>query len=85
MKQLEFDFMNDGLSKEDDELSKEELTLEEWKEYIDLEVPFMDYNDESYGVFPISEIPEGCRGCSNHPSNGGSGICHCTIGSNITY
>jgi len=20
-----------------------------------------------------------CRGCSNHPNNGGSGICHCTI------
>lgn len=20
-----------------------------------------------------------CRGCSNHPNNGGSGVCHCTI------
>lgn len=26
-------------------------------------------------------IPASCRGCSNHPSNGGSGICHCTLGS----
>lgn len=25
-------------------------------------------------------IPEACRGCSNHPINGGSGICHCTLG-----
>lgn len=25
-------------------------------------------------------IPPACRGCSNHPSNGGSGICHCTLG-----
>lgn len=25
-------------------------------------------------------IPPGCRHCSNHPSNGGSGICYCTIG-----
>jgi len=24
-------------------------------------------------------IPECCKGCSNHPSNGGSGICHCTL------
>lgn len=24
-------------------------------------------------------IPECCQGCSNHPSNGGSGICHCTL------
>jgi len=21
-----------------------------------------------------------CRYCANHPSNGGSGICHCTLG-----
>lgn len=25
-------------------------------------------------------IPEACRYCSNHPSNGGSGICHCILG-----
>ena len=27
-----------------------------------------------------------CKNCSNHPSNGGSGICHCTLGGfKITY
>jgi hypothetical protein len=26
-------------------------------------------------------IPAPCRGCPNHPSNGGSGICHCILGS----
>lgn len=25
-------------------------------------------------------IPDACRGCPNHPSNGGSGICLCTLG-----
>lgn len=25
-------------------------------------------------------IPLACKECSNHPSNGGSGICHCTLG-----
>ncbi len=25
-------------------------------------------------------IPDACRNCSNHPSNGGSGICHCING-----
>ena len=25
-------------------------------------------------------IPDACKSCSNHPSNGGSGICHCTLG-----
>lgn len=24
-------------------------------------------------------IPNCCRNCSNHPINGGSGICHCTL------
>lgn len=26
-------------------------------------------------------IPEACRSCTSHPSNGGTGICHCTLGS----
>lgn len=30
-------------------------------------------------------IPEACRNCSNHPSNGGSGICHCILGTQVTY
>ena len=28
----------------------------------------------------ISNIPEACQHCSNHPSNGGNGICHCILG-----
>lgn len=33
-----------------------------------------------------TDIPVSCRGCPNHPSNGGSGICHCILGgSQITY
>lgn len=30
-------------------------------------------------------IPPACRDCSSHPSNGGSGICHCTLGGSIIY
>lgn len=26
-------------------------------------------------------IPAACKGCPNHPSNGGSGVCHCILGS----
>ncbi len=29
----------------------------------------------------INSIPSACRNCSNHPFNGGSGICHCILGS----
>ena len=27
-----------------------------------------------------TDIPSACQNCSNHPSNGGSGICHCVMG-----
>ena len=31
-------------------------------------------------------IPPSCVSCPNHPSNGGSGICNCTLGqSSINY
>ena len=33
----------------------------------------------------ISTIPEPCKTCPNHPSNGGSGMCNCTLGDTITY
>ena len=26
------------------------------------------------------ETPDPCKNCSNHPSNGGSGICNCILG-----
>ena len=31
-------------------------------------------------IIDTTFIPKSCRGCSNHPSNGGSGICNCTLG-----
>ncbi len=30
-------------------------------------------------------IPECCKKCSNRPSNGGSGICHCILGQKTIY
>ena len=30
-----------------------------------------------------TNVPIACKGCSNHPSNGGSGICNCTLGTPI--
>jgi hypothetical protein len=32
-----------------------------------------------------SFIPEPCKNCSNHPINGGSGICSCTLGDTLVY
>ena len=28
----------------------------------------------------LSETPDACKNCSNHPSNGGSGVCNCILG-----
>ena len=33
------------------------------------------------GTDTKENIPDNCKNCSNHPSNGGSGNCNCTLGS----
>lgn len=36
--------------------------------------------------YPYYPIPATCQKCPNHPSNGGSGICHCILGGyDFTY
>ena len=41
---------------------------------------------DEYFATPIKDkmdsIPIPCRSCSNHPINGGYGICNCTLGTN---
>lgn len=32
-----------------------------------------------------NNVPVNCKNCSNHPSNGGNGICHCILGSQVIY
>ena len=35
---------------------------------------------------PIEQMmPKRCRHCANHPSNGGSGVCNCTLGTQTVY
>jgi hypothetical protein len=35
--------------------------------------------------FCRTNMPQACQNCSNHPENGGSGICHCTLGITTVY
>jgi len=42
-------------------------------------VPYKDI--ENYNWYESNT----CKNCSNNPKNGGSGICHCILGSQITY
>jgi len=36
------------------------------------------YVNSKYPNITYNNIPNCCRSCSKHPSNGGDGICHCT-------
>lgn len=36
--------------------------------------PFVPYGQK---IWPMSDA---CKSCSNHPYNGGSGVCNCTLG-----
>lgn len=46
-----------------------------------INTPYINWKPEFYTTSDLKDnIPETCRNCSNHPSNGGSGICHCTLG-----
>lgn len=49
-----------------------------------INVPYVqvkDWNfDKNNMYYTTTDIPAACKHCSNHPSNGGSGICHCTLG-----
>lgn len=39
-----------------------------------------------YNGISTNNIPDACKNCSNHPLNGGSGICFCTLGTpKVTY
>ncbi len=50
----------------------------------DDEVDFVPYNWPDEAVMKqeslLLHIPNSCKNCPNHPSNGGSGICNCTLG-----
>ena len=48
---------------------------------------FSNYNKSSdypivwsSDVWEEKNIPPSCRNCSNHPINGGSGVCWCVLG-----
>lgn len=38
---------------------------------------------EVYPVRTVDSVPPACTNCPQHPSNGGDGICLCTLGSMV--
>ena len=49
-----------------------------------IRVPFGG-NQLGWPVKQFYGIPSACASCPNHPSNGGSGICNCTLGLQTVY
>ena len=43
-----------------------------------VKIPFMTTSG------PLN-LPSPCENCNNNPKNGGSGICHCVLGSQVIY
>ena len=69
-------------SNKEDSIKKEHLINKK----LDLNKTPNIYFDENYkqvSLFDITPLP--CRNCSNHPINGGSGICNCTLGDQVFF
>lgn len=43
-----------------------------------------DHTDWSKSAKSLTNTTDPCRTCPNHPSNGGSGFCNCTLGQTPT-
>lgn len=67
-----------------EQLLEEQLkSLEKLQEHLDR----LSKTCPTYPTYLTSNtdyIPDACKSCSNHPSNGGSGICHCILGLQTT-
>jgi hypothetical protein len=61
------------LCEKEDEFLSERIPVVKEVEY--------PYSTAAPQVVWTNYIPEACRSCSNHPANGGSGNCNCTLGS----
>lgn len=38
------------------------------------------FDQNTYKNYLKTTIPNACKSCPNHPSNGGDGICNCILG-----
>lgn len=56
----------------------------DFKKYSD-KIDYKDLYKSFYESKTFSNIPKNCVNCSNHPSNGGSGVCHCILGLQTFY
>lgn len=56
----------------------------------DCKTQIVTYNKELFDLvreankdYLIEQMSQACKYCSNNPQNGGSGVCHCTLGTTV--
>ena len=42
----------------------------------------MPNSSDKFTYGSLMYVPPACKDCPQHPVNGGSGVCHCTLGNN---
>lgn len=74
-----------ALPTEEIEVNQEQNVFDD-KEYFLKLLKDPPYRDSNYWTTlnVNSYVTEPCKNCPNHPSNGGSGICHCILGTQVT-
>lgn len=70
-------------------INSDEVDVVQAKSYFDMMTKEFPNNQVICRVkeyIDFNVVPDACKNCSNHPSNGGSGICFCTLGTpQVTY
>ena len=67
-------------------LMQDNSIIEVDKAYFDTIVnPIKMYQPYDFNRGLSDWFPSQCKNCSNHPKNGGSGVCHCILGQQTIY
>lgn len=59
----------------------ESKNFNEWEKSILIQG--LKHTEESTDIVVLTLRKQVCDNCANNPKNGGSGICHCTLGSPV--
>lgn len=59
----------------------ESKNFNEWEKSILIQG--LKHTEESTDIVVLTLRKQVCDNCSNNPKNGGSGVCHCTLGSPV--
>jgi len=62
-----------------EEIKEIQEKIDKLSEEIEKIYKIISSQNKNYNI-AYTEIPPYCRNCTNHPINGGTGVCHCILG-----